>query len=354
MSAASSWGNLACGVTRAKMGRAAFETGCSMRQRAVTNSNDGVGRAAGRPPFEFDLRDEAGYARWREWKLSNRIRNDEQLVVRIENIESPSDTELAAIHACIERVNLVIYDTGGQLVDKPALRRFARRFGLERLDHNLCADEDAITTLSVSRAGRKGEYIPYTDRRLNWHTDGYYNPPGREIRAILMHCERQAAEGGESHLFDHELVYLLMRDENPDWVRALMAPDAMTIPPNVVDGREIRGAVTGPVFRVEPGGRLHMRYSARTRNVIWKDDPDVRAAVAWLQSLWRSGHPWIYHFRLMPGQGILCNNVLHSRSGFRDDPETGQTRKLYRARFHDGVRAIEGIVAEGAEDAVVE
>ncbi len=317
-------------------------------------SNTKVGVGCGRPPFDFDPGNDAGYPRWREWKLSNRIRNIQELVVEVEDFESPSDAELEALSTCIERTNLVIYDAGCQPVDKSALRRFARRFGLERLDHNLCADEDAITTLSVSHAGRKGEYIPYTNRRLNWHTDGYYNPPGREIRAILMHCERQAAEGGESHLFDHELVYLLMRDENPDWIRALMAPDAMTIPPNVVDGREIRGAVTGPVFRVEPGGRLHMRYSARTRNVIWKDDPDVRAAVAWLQTLWDADHPWIYHFRLMPGQGILCNNVLHSRSGFRDDPETGQTRKLYRARFHDGIRTRGCLVAEGAEDAVVE
>ncbi|RMG28028.1 MAG: taurine catabolism dioxygenase TauD [Gammaproteobacteria bacterium] len=304
--------------------------------------------------FRFDPDDHAGYRRWRAHKLRNRIKDVSELIVEIEDLEHPTEAELAALAARIRRVNLAVYATPAPDVDKAVLRRFAHRFGLGRLDRNLCADEDAITTLSVSRTGRKGDYIPYTNRRLNWHTDGYYNPPGREIRAILMHCVQPAARGGESHLLDHELVYLRMRDENPEWVRALMAPDAMTIPANTVAGRVIRGAVTGPVFRVEPDGSLHMRYSARQRNVLWKEDPRVQEAVAWLADWWREDDPWIYHFRLMPGQGILCNNVLHARSAFEDDPAAGRMRKLYRARFHDRIRLPAGAVEEDVEHAVVE
>ena len=304
--------------------------------------------------FRFAPDDREGYARWREEKLSRRINKESELVVKIGNLSAPNAAELAALMERIERVNLAVYTLEDPNVDKSGLRDFARRFGLERLDHNLCADGDAITTLSVSGVGAKGEYIPYTNRRLNWHTDGYYNPAGREVRAFLLHCQCQAAEGGESRLLDPELVYLLMRDENPGWIRALMAPDAFTVPPNIVDGRELRSAVSAPVFRVEPDGSLHMRYSARSRNLIWKKDRDVQAAVAWLAELWASDHSFIYHFRLMPGQGILCNNVLHARSGFRDDPASGQVRKLYRARFHDRIRRPGSQAMEGAGHAVVE
>jgi hypothetical protein len=33
--------------------------------------------------------------------------------------------------------------------------------------------------------------------------------------------------------------------------------------------------------------------------------------------------------------GILCNNVLHDRTGFTDDP--ARPRLLYRARYHDRI-----------------
>jgi hypothetical protein len=38
---------------------------------------------------------------------------------------------------------------------------------------------------------------------------------------------------------------------------------------------------------------------------------------------------------LAPGMGILCNNVLHDRSGFVDAAAT--PRLLYRARYHERI-----------------
>jgi len=34
--------------------------------------------------------------------------------------------------------------------------------------------------------------------------------------------------------------------------------------------------------------------------------------------------------------GVICNNVLHTRSAFRDDP--AHPRLLYRARYYDRIR----------------
>ena len=65
---------------------------------------------------------------------------------------------------------------------------------------------------------------------IKWHTDGYYNPPERQVRSFVLHCVHSAAQGGENRLLDHEIAYLMLRDENADFIRALSTADAMTIP----------------------------------------------------------------------------------------------------------------------------
>jgi Taurine catabolism dioxygenase TauD, TfdA family len=217
----------------------------------------------------------------------------------------------------------------------------------------LMSDEDDITTLTVAENGeRKGEFIPYTDRPIRWHTDGYYNPSGRWILGMLLHCASPAAEGGVNGLLDHEILYLLLRDENPQHVRALMQDDAMSIPPRyeetaltptqgergqtLVPNRFIaRDAETGPVFSTLPGGQLHMRYTARTRSIAWKQDDATLGAVAAIERLLAQDLPWIFRHRMEAGMGLICNNVLHDRTGFVDTPE--QKRVMFRARFYDRI-----------------
>ncbi|HEY5720072.1 MAG TPA: TauD/TfdA family dioxygenase, partial [Gammaproteobacteria bacterium] len=150
-------------------------------------------------------------------------------------------------------------------------------------------------------------------------------------RAFLLHCVRPAAEGGVNTLLDPEILYLRLRDENPEWVAALMHPRAMCIPAHVEDGVELRPQQYGPVFEVDAAGSLHLRYTARTRSIAWRDDPATRAALARLEEMLASPLPEVFSHRLESGQGLLCNNVLHGRSAFRDGPGPG--RLLYRARF---------------------
>jgi len=47
--------------------------------------------------------------------------------------------------------------------------------------------------------------------------------------------------------------------------------------------------------------------------------------------------PYVFRHRLAGGQGIVCNNVLHSRSAFSDDSKSGLSRLVYRARYADRV-----------------
>jgi alpha-ketoglutarate-dependent taurine dioxygenase len=285
----------------------------------------------------FWLHNKSGYERWREWKLADYPKSVDALVVEVHDPRALTNAEADRLRRVCRKANMAVYasDLAGD-PDKAIPRQLGERFGLTHLDSNLLADEDSITSLRVvpEKSGRG--YIPYSNRRLLWHTDGYYNAPAQRIRAFVLHCVSPAAEGGENGLIDHEMVYLLMRDANPEFVAALMQPDAMTIPANTEDG-SARPAQSGPVFSVDPVGNLHMRYTARTRSIEWKNDPATHAAVKILERLLAEDSPYVFRHRLAAGQGLLCNNVLHNRTAFADDVDKGLARLIYRARYYDRI-----------------
>ena len=286
-------------------------------------------------PFLLD--NPGAYQAWRSRKLENYPARLEQVVVEVNDPRNLTQAEYAAILQACRKTNMAIYagKTGGD-PDKEIPRQLGKRFGLERLDSNMLADNDGVTSLKVVESAPRQGYIPYTNRPIKWHTDGYYNRPERQIRGMILHCVQSAAEGGENALMDHEIAYLLTRDENPDFIRALMQPDAMTIPARVEEDGVARPDEAGPVFSVHPEtGDLHMRYTARTRSIAWKQDEATLAAVAFLERLLDSDLPYIYRGRLESGMGLICNNVLHDRAGFSDDGS--HRRLLYRARYYDRI-----------------
>ncbi len=291
-------------------------------------------------PGPFDPADDAAFRAWREEKLARHPRRVDDLVVEIGDPRHLTAAERTALVDRCRRVNLALYATRAE-VDKSAVRALGRQLGLERLDRNWLADEDGISSITPG-AGTRGEFIPYTERALGWHTDGVYNSDERRIDAMALHCVRGAAEGGESAFVDHEIVWLLLRDENPDYARALFARDAMSVPPRYEDGKLARAEQSGPVYsvvEVERGGAaLHMRYSGRGTNLAWKDDQATRGALAFIARLLEADSPYVFRLRLEPGMGIVCNNVLHKRTAFRD--EGGSRRLLYRARYLDRVAAL--------------
>jgi len=294
-----------------------------------------------RPDDPFDLRNGRAYRAWRAGKLARYPESVSDLVVPVRDLRALTPEERQALADRCARANMVIYASPDTAPDKDLPRLLARQFGVTRLDHNWLADDDGISSVTVTGEAGRGDYIPYTNRAIRWHTDGYYNPPDRRIRAMILHCVSNAATGGENRLLDHEIAYLLLRDADPALVAALMQPDAMTIPARTDDAGIVRAAETGPVYLVDPeSGALHMRYTARTRSIEWKDDPAVRDAAACLERILAGPSPCIHRVTLQPGMGLLCNNVLHDRSAFVDDPS--RPRLLYRARYYDRIRADTG------------
>lgn len=289
-------------------------------------------------PNPFSLKEERDYAQWRTTKLEARKRltsesrfelvagqqTDESLISRMKNTCQASNSIFFGFKDVPEDPTEPLLALGQQL-------------GLNRLDHNLCSEQSGVSQLTVKETSTDKQYIPYTNRPLSWHTDGYYNTPENQIRAWLLYCHQDAAEGGENEILDHELLYIGLRDQDPEHIHALMQPDALTIPANKEGGREIRADQTGPVFSIDASGYLHMRYSARTRNIIWRQDAATQAAVRAITQLLTGENNQIIRYRLQPGEGILSNNILHRREGFRDDPEHGKKRIFYRARYLDRI-----------------
>jgi hypothetical protein len=288
-------------------------------------------------PFHLDAT--SAYADWRQRKLDTAPRRLEDIVVQIDDPRALKPAERQRLLDLNAQANMAVYiSRTGRDADKEIPRRLGLQLGLKTLDSHWLTDDDAISPISVRGAEQRGErreFIPYTDKPIKWHTDGYYNIPERTVRGLLLHCVESAATGGENQLLDHEIAYLLLRDENPDYIRALFAADAMTIPPRTDDSGIVRAEQPGPVFSVDAQGFLHMRYTARTVSIAWRDDAATRAAKAALERILATATPWTLLGRLEPGMGLVCNNVLHDRAGFTETAE--RRRLLYRARYYERI-----------------
>ncbi len=285
-------------------------------------------------PFHPDNDD--GYRRWRDAKLAAYPTAATDLIVEVNDPRNLTAAEDEALRQRLCKTNMVIYaGATGDDPDKNIPRNLGARFGLLRLDSNYLADDDGITSLTVNPEGEHPSYIPYTNRPIKWHTDGYYNTAERQIRGLILHCVHSAGEGGDNGLIDPEIAYIRLRDADPEHIRTLMRPDAMTIPPGKDGEGGARGRAAGPVFSYHAASdSLHMRYTARKRNIEWRDDPQTRDTVALLERLLDEESAFSFRARLTSGMGLLCNNVIHDRTGFTD-PAGVAPRLIYRARFFD-------------------
>ncbi len=148
----------------------------------------------------------------------------------------------------------------------------------------------AVVALRVASDEWRSDYIPYTNKAIGWHTDGYYNPTHQRVLALVLHCEHPSEQGGVNDLLDHDMAYIHLRNENPEFIRALSLPEVMCIPENIENGVKIRPQTCSAVFMPEfvdenepdQSPVLAMRFSKRKRNIIWSDDTLTKEALACL------------------------------------------------------------------------
>ena len=276
---------------------------------------------------------------WDE-RLSRYRRAIEDLSVEIADPLQLSASERHALATRVCDTNMAVYRCRHpETVSRVAVRALASQLGLGAPDRNLCAADDGLSELEVNHNPTHQRYIPYSNRALNWHTDGYYHTPQRTIRALALHCVRPAMSGGTLQAIDHEIVFGLLHRCDPRYTAVLSQSGTMTIPENRAAGSGVRASVSGPVF-FHDGDVLRMRYSARKRNIIWKSDPIVREAVAALEEILNSCADLVVTRRLLPGEGLICSNVPHRRSGFTDPSQPGCARLIYRGRYTQALARI--------------
>ena len=296
----------------------------------------------------FNLGNQPDFDTWSKWKMSlyspDRI---EGLKSAIElNPDEPfRQQQLEKLRLTFDRFNFSLYRIAdSDNFDLNALTRLGMQFGLSELDANLCAEEDRITIVSDytgqddSNINRQ-RYIPFSSRAMGWHTDGYYNPQHQRVRSFILHCAQPASSGGSNCFLDPDIVYILLRRENPAFIQALTNPEVMRIPENSDDKNVLRPETATAVFQVSPDHSiLDMRFSQRKKHIIWADDSLTMEALACLNDLLESKKQWHIDYRLNAGEGIVSNNVLHQRDAYHDNADN--RRVYYRARYYSRVSVI--------------
>ena len=293
------------------------------------------------------LANEGEYQNWRARKLQYRQELSATRVFELDAQGRMPRSMLEPLRKQVAAYNFVIFESVSEF-DKTEFLALNRQFGLVELDANLGADEDSVTSLRVvGDTDDRAQYIPYTNRAMNWHTDGYYNPYERRIDAFALYCVNQAGRGGGNYLFDHEMMYMLIRDQSPEALGALMCGDMLRIPANVQDNRIIRAEESGPVFSLQSNNcALNMRYTSRPQNIVWKTDKRSTDALNLVREILMDGSAMI-EVRLQQHQGIVCNNVLHGRQAFHDMAEQ-PARLIYRARYQNAIDLDKGLCMEAS------
>ena len=266
----------------------------------------------------------AEFLRWAEEKEKNIPQNSDGILVNIHDINNVKTSEIAKIKETIYKYNSCIYSSKIALKSNTNLLKFVELVGMKTYDCNNIESNEISTITPLQNS--KINYIPYTDKLLNWHTDGYYDK--KSIFSWLLHCVNPATHGGENYLLDHELVlreYLLRNDD----INNLMAEDALTIPESKYTSRS---EISTYIFSFKNKyKRLHMRFSMRKDNI--GTSAKANSAVIKLREIIEGNcAKYSLTYKLQKNEGIITNNILHGRKAFKDDKVK---RKLLRIRSYE-------------------
>ena len=266
----------------------------------------------------------AEFLRWAEEKEKNIPQNSDGILVNIHDINNVKTSEIDKIKETIYKCNSCIYSSKIALKSNTNLLKFVELVGMKTYDCNNIESNEISTITPLQNS--KINYIPYTDKSLNWHTDGYYDK--KSIFSWLLHCVNPATQGGENYLLDHELVlreYVLRNDD----INNLMAEDALTIPESKDTSRS---EISTYIFSFKNKyKKLHMRFSMRKDN-IGTSAKAGDAIIKLKEIIENDCAKYSLTYKLQKNEGIITNNILHGRKAFKDDKVK---RKLLRIRSYE-------------------
>ncbi|NOY17776.1 MAG: TauD/TfdA family dioxygenase [Gammaproteobacteria bacterium] len=284
-------------------------------------------------PERFNLDTDEDYKKWREEKLASYPRSVADLVVELKDMSAITNAEKARILELIELANMCVYTAGAAELSMASLLNLGEQIGVVATDKSTRhSKSDELTD-----SGILGKAIPFSTRQVHWHTDATYYGSDKTIQALFLLCKRPAIEGGSNKVLDNEVLYILLRDKDPQVLRILMRDDCFKYK-NPKTG-EISDQQSGKVFWTNPDGHLCHRFSFRKMDMAWSEDSEVIAARDILESVILDESEYVIEGRLESGMGLVSNNVLHTREKPVDSDDPTKKRLLFRARFYDRVNA---------------
>jgi len=277
----------------------------------------------------FILENETEYKNWRQTKLELYPLNISKFSIPLD-INNFQKKDLDLIKFNMNKYNFALYNFKSELTNNE-LENFCTMLNLNNSISNLFSDSKNISDIrdhKDTNNNQIGEYIPYTNKPLNWHTDGYYYPLNNSVKSFLLHCVNPAHRGGENLLLDHEILYILIRDHNPSYIKILMENNIMGIPRNKNNAASAN--INGPVFFIDDEYSLNMRFTSRQQNIVWKKSDIIDKIKKFIFNFVESDTKYITKILLKKNQGYIANNILHKREKFFDNKNK---RLLKRIRF---------------------
>jgi hypothetical protein len=267
------------------------------------------------------------FKQWALEKEDNIPLKIDDLIVKIQDINHATLAEISNIKDIIKRFNYCIYQSKVGLNAQADLMNFAQSIGMETYDTNNIHNSPISLIMSLETKNALN-YIPYTNKKLNWHTDGYYDE--KPIFSWLLHCEEPAYSGGENYLLDHELAireYIIKYDN----LESLSSLDAFTIPGNTHANRgETKGYICDNDNEYK---KFHMKFSMREKNM--KLNEQSKTAIMRMKKIIKEDcKKYCLTYKLSKNEGIVSNNILHGRNSFEDGKAV---RKLYRIRSYERI-----------------
>jgi len=282
-------------------------------------------------PERFNMNSAEDYKKWRDEKLAAYPKNIGELVVELGDMTAPTEAEKSKIRERVELANMCIYTAGSAELNMDSLLALGKQLGVSDTDKaRRHSNSDELTNSGILNSA-----VPFTTRHIHWHTDATYYGSDKTIQALFLLCSRPAVEGGNNKVLDNEILYILMRDKDPDALNILINNDCFKYK-NPKTG-EIAENLGGKVFWQNSDGNLCHRFSFRKMDMAWSEDADVQAAKAVLESIIQAESEYVIEGRLESGLGLISNNVLHTREKLIDSDDPAQKRLLFRARFYDRV-----------------
>ncbi len=290
------------------------------------------------------------YCKWRDAVLNNTIDDINNCVVEVNNPLQLSLAEKSQLINNCKKYNFSLFylvnnnnyhnNLSMPISDNNAITsiivKFNSQLGLDKYDNNLYAKSNGLSHITETTHKKQQEFIPYTDKAMSWHTDGYYNNDNEYVRAFNLYCVQSAENGGENSWINHEIVYILLREKSPKLAQTLANNYAFAIPEHKVGNTIKRAEFNGGVFSIDKiTGKLIMRYTQRKKNIIWNDEAVY--AKNTLDDILKTNSSSIFTHKIQTGQGLVCNNILHKRKAFTN---TYNKRLMLRGRYFQRVRVV--------------